>query len=166
MTTECDNTSVGVILRDEEGKYALLRRGKFPVGMAPPAGHIDEHGSPEQTAVGEVHEELGIELTLSGLRRTVIANRRVGNRCRQPGGDYHNWTVYEATVPAGAPLKPSTDETKGAGWYNPDQLEQLADRTRAFHAGQIPAADWEASPGLEEVWLSFLEELGHLRPEG
>ncbi len=157
----CDNMSVGVIIRSPEGEFALLKRARFPIGIAPPAGHIDEHGRPEQAAVAEVHEELGLMIALDGLRNTVIQGRRVNNQCRRPGGDHHDWRVYESTEYSGV-LTPDADETQGAGWYDPDQLQALADRTKAFQAGQLSQAAWETNPGLEEVWLDFFTELGYV----
>lgn len=163
MKKRCDNTSVGVIIRDSQGRFALLKRAIFPVGIAPAAGHIDDHGSAEQAAKDEVHEELGI--VLNDLGKTVIDARRMDNVCRRPGGDHHVWSVYEATVPTGTTLKPDKDETKGAGWYSAEQLQALADRTRAYHTGNVSEADWQANPGLEEVWLSFMVELGFVKDQ-
>lgn len=160
MTKTCDNTSVGVVIRDGQGRFALLKRAKFPIGIAPAAGHIDGHGSPEQAALDEVREELGIKL--EDLQKTKIYARRVENICRRPGGDHHTWYIYEASV-ADPILKPDKDETKGAAWYTGEQMQALADRTRAYRAGSVPEADWQANPGLEEVWLPFMEELGFVK---
>jgi 8-oxo-dGTP pyrophosphatase MutT (NUDIX family) len=162
MIKKCDNTSVGVIIRNSEGQFALLRRAHFPVGIAPVAGHIDSHGSPEQAALDEAEEELGVSpLT---IKKTAIYDRRVENKCRRPNGSYHVWYVYDANT-AGTLLKPSADETKGAAWYDVGQLEALAARTRSFQAGKISEEDWATNPGLEEVWLAFMEELGYISPE-
>lgn len=161
MVKECDNTSVGVILWTPEEKMALLLRKKFPIGYAPPAGHIDEHGSSEQAATEEVQEEIGVTLAVGALRK-IIDGRRVDNVCRRPRGDHHVWDVYEATVDE-VPMRPSEDETQGASWYSKVEVQQLADRTRAYQAGQIPGEEWAANPGLEEVWLDFLIEAGHVK---
>ena len=158
--TECDNFSVGVII--ERGMdIALLQRAKFPIAIAPPAGHIDQHGIPELAAIAEVEEELGLVIARGGLLRTTIANRRVENRCRRPGGDYHYWSVFRATAYSGV-LRSSLDETRGAGWYNSDQLQELADRTQAFSEGRVTPEQWEQEPGLEAVWVDFMTELGYL----
>jgi 8-oxo-dGTP pyrophosphatase MutT (NUDIX family) len=161
MTKQCDNTSVGVIIKDNKGRVALLKRARFPVGIAPPAGHIDTHGTPEQAAIAEVAEELGLYITAGNLQKTIIQKRRVSNQCRRVGGDHHNWWVYEANKFEGR-LNPDPDETKGAAWYDPAQLQELANRTTSFQAGHIGQSAWEASPGLEEIWLSFLTELGYV----
>lgn len=162
MESYCDNRSVGVVLTNDTGEYALLTRGRFPIGIAPPAGHVDGHGSPEQAAVDEVYEELGIALSIEGLKRTVIIGRRVGNVCRRTGGGHHVWDVYEATVAQSAELRPAPDETKGAAWCSRAAVQALSQRTAAYQAGEISAADWAARPGLEEVWVGFLRELGHI----
>jgi hypothetical protein len=59
-------------------------------------------------------------------------------------------------------MEPDPVETQGASWYNPDQLQALADRTKALQAGQIDQDDWATNPGLEEVWLDFFTELGYV----
>lgn len=161
MTKECDNSSVGVIVRDEAGDYALLERRKYPVGIAPAAGHIDDHGSPEQAAIDEVHEELGIVLAFEGLKNTIITARRVENQCRRPKGDHHIWTVYEAIVTR-QELHPDKDETKGGRWYAPEEVQALAERTKSYLHGEITEKDWQQNPGLEPVWLDHLTELGHI----
>lgn len=159
MTKVCDNLSVGVIIRDTRGNIALLKRAKFPVGISPVAGHIDDHGSPEQAARDEASEEMG--LTVSELEKTNIYERLVHNMCRREGGDHHTWYVYETTV-ADTTLRPSEDETKGASWYDQKQLQAFADRTKAYHEGKTPEAEWVENPGLEDVWLAFLSELGYI----
>lgn len=162
MEKYCDNRSVGVILTNDHNEYALLTRGRFPIGIAPPAGHIDGHGSPEQAAIDEVGEELGVALAIDGLRRSAIMNRRVENVCRREGGDYHIWNVYEACVDKGTVLLPDPLETNGAKWYTDDEVALLAERTRLYSAGKVSDGEWAARPGLEPVWLDFLQELGHI----
>jgi 8-oxo-dGTP pyrophosphatase MutT (NUDIX family) len=155
----CDHASVGVVIRDPQGRFALLKRAKYPIGIAPAAGHIDDHGSPEQAARDEVYEELG--LSTNELQNTAIQDRRVDNKCRRIGGNYHQWYVYNVTVEDTA-LRPSKDETKGAAWFDKGELQTLADRTAAYHAGKIAESEWEANPGLEEVWVPFMRELGYI----
>ena len=162
MEKYCDNRSVGVVLWNERGELALLKRGRFPVGMAPAAGHIDTHGSPEQAGIDELQEELGVSVAIGGLVRTAIHERRAANVCRRMGGDYHVWNIYEAHA-ASAELSPDPDETKGAAWYDKTAVQALADRTRLYRHGNIDAEDWIVRPGLEEVWVDFLAELGYVQ---
>ena len=157
----CDNTSVGVIITNGSGHMALLTRARFPAGIAPPGGHVDDHGSILKAAVSEVFEELGLTIREEDLAATAIMGRRIDNRCRRENGGYHVWHIFEANGVEGE-LRPSPDETKGAGWYSSHQIQELVDRTRQFQAGEIDQATWEANPGLEEVWLDFLTELGYL----
>ncbi len=161
MEKYCDNKSVGVVLVNEVGELALLERGRFPVGMAPPAGHIDTHGSPEQAAIDETYEEIGVMLAIDGLKRTVIHGRDVANVCRRVNGDHHEWTVYETRVNR-VDLRPDDDETRGAAWYDRMSVQALAERTYAYRAGMISEQGWREQPGLEGVWADFLKELGYI----
>ncbi|HSX29003.1 MAG TPA: NUDIX hydrolase [Candidatus Saccharimonadales bacterium] len=158
----CDNRSVGVIISNSGGKIALLKRAKFPIRMAPPAGHNDDHGSPEQTAIDEVEEEIGLVIEPSDLIPTAIAERRMNNKCRREGGDHHVWWVYEVDQFLGD-IDPDPEETQGAAWYSKKQLQRFADRTKAYKAGKIPEAEWEQNPGLEDVWIDFMRELGYIK---
>lgn len=159
MPKQCDNTSVGVIIENND-KIALLTRAKFPIAVAAPAGHIDSHGSPEQAALNEVFEEIGLTIALKDLVPTHIANRTVKNQCRRIGGTHHAWWVYRANQFTGD-LKPSADETQGAKWYSKDELRQLIARTNELVKTDSTQEEWQENPGLEEIWATFLTELGY-----
>lgn len=158
----CDNKSVGIIVRNRDGSVAILKRALFPIGYAPVAGHVDadEHGGTiEQAAIDEVHEEIGLTITREDLRPTAIAGVRFNNRCRRPGGDYHDWWVFTVDHFEGT-ITPSVEETKGAGWYTEEQLRNFVDRTRNYQTGGITEEEWEADPGLEEMWVEMMERTG------
>ncbi len=162
MDKTCDHTSVGVVIRDAQGRFLLLKRARFPVGIAPPAGHIDDHGSAEQAALDEVQEELGLTIKPEDLHWTAIRDRRIDNQCRRTDGTYHVWTVYKAETFTGQ-LKPSADETKGAAWYTSNQVKALIAGTKNYETGNVAEEDWEANPGMEPIWASFFAELGYLK---
>src|ERR1035437_1284536 len=124
----CDNKSVGVIIEDKAGNLLLLRRGRYPVGIAPVAGHVDGHGSPVQAALDEVQEELGLTIQPEDLQATKIQSRRVENICRRVGGTHHNWWVFKASKFSGQ-LLPDEEETLGARWYSPEELQYLGAKT-------------------------------------
>jgi|HubBroStandDraft_4_1064222.scaffolds.fasta_scaffold114740_2 8-oxo-dGTP pyrophosphatase MutT (NUDIX family) len=157
----CDNKSVGVIIRGPENSFALLKRAFFPVGFAPVAGHVDDHGSVEQAAIDEVHEEVGLTVKLEDLVPTAIVGTRFNNHCRRKGGTYHDWWVFEVTKFSGE-IIPDPTETQGAAWYGAEDVQLLADRTRQYQAQMIEQQDWLANPGLEEIWVTMLEQLGYI----
>jgi 8-oxo-dGTP pyrophosphatase MutT (NUDIX family) len=165
MLKYCDHTSAAVIIRDSLGRFALLERARFPIGIAPASGHVDNHGSPEQAAVAEAAEELGLVVPAHALRPTIIQGQLIRNPCRRIDGDHHTWWIYEAAEFSGA-LQPSPDETKGAGWYSQMQLQELAERTMRFEAGVVRHEAWEAQPGLEDVWVQLFTQLGYVVPIG
>jgi 8-oxo-dGTP pyrophosphatase MutT (NUDIX family) len=158
----CDNKSVGIIVRNPEGSYALLKRAFFPVGYAPVAGHVDDHGSVEQAAVDEVAEEIGLTITVEDLQPTAIAGTHFNNHCRRQGGTYHDWWVFLVDHFTGY-IVPNADETKGADWYTAEDLQLLADRTGQYQAQMIEQQDWLNEPGLEENWVTMLKQLGIIR---
>lgn len=156
----CDNTSVGIVITDRRGRYLMFDRATFPVGAAPAAGHIDDHGSAEDAGRAEVEEELG--LTVTSLTRVTGGWR--DNRCRRrPGGrgTGHDWTVYQATVTGD--LTPSERETKNVRWIASDTLQELADRTVAYAQGRMTDTEFEAAPGIEPVWMQWLADIAAIR---
>ncbi|MEV4333497.1 NUDIX domain-containing protein [Streptomyces sp. NPDC049597] len=152
--TRCDHTSVGVLISSPAG-LLVFDRATFPLGMAPVAGHIDSHGSPQRAAVAEVAEEVGLTVTRLHLLRKVWAP----NRCRRPndGTVGHQWTIFEAQ--ASGEIRPSAREVRTPRWIHPDELQQQAQRTAAYAAGQVSEAEFTARPGLAAVWVRFLHDL-------
>ncbi|MDI6098186.1 NUDIX hydrolase [Actinoplanes sp. NEAU-A12] len=157
VTKRCDNTSVGVLITNREGQHLLFARNTPPVGIAPAAGHVDEHGSPEQAARTEVAEELGLTVTtlipLAQQWRTNICRRQHG-----PHGPGHHWTVYRAEVTGTITASPR--EARNPRWYTTTELQYLAERTADRARGRISVAEFAANPGLEPVWVGFLYHAG------
>jgi 8-oxo-dGTP pyrophosphatase MutT (NUDIX family) len=149
----CDNRSVGVIIRDPARRLLVFERATFPVGIAPVAGHVDDHGSDEDAARAEVREEVG--LTVTDLR--LIGRVWRGNRCRRspgPRGIGHMWALFEADVTGD--LDPSERETRNARWITEDEMVGLCHRTADYAAGRVTEAEFAASPGIEPVWVPWV----------
>jgi 8-oxo-dGTP pyrophosphatase MutT (NUDIX family) len=162
MERMCDNQSVGVIISNNHGEIALLERGRYPWGFAPPSGHIDEHGSALYAAVNEVREEVGLQVRMQDLSITPIFGLPVANRCRRQGGDHHVWWVFRTSEFQGQ-LAGNVQETKQVTWADAIGLRALADRTKAYRAGRISRPEWQSRPGIEPVWADFLSELGYIK---
>jgi ADP-ribose pyrophosphatase YjhB (NUDIX family) len=150
MTKECDHTSVGMIVREED-KILLIERMKFPFGFAPPAGHLDGD-TYEEAARRELKEEVG----LIANKLALIYEGRVENPCRREDGTFHDWKVYKAE--ASGEVKRSKDETKRVGWYSSQEIEKLMERTKSYLRGEITEAEWESSPGMEVFWYELQNE--------
>lgn len=153
----CDNTSVGILINDDQGRLLVFDRATPPWGVAPPAGHIDDHGTPEQAATAEVHEEVGLQVEDLEL----IARRWRDNRCRRtdgPQGAGHEWWIYRAQVHG--ELAPSPRETHNARWLSTRELQVLSLRTARYVYGDITEAEWRHEPGIEPVWVYFLSLAG------
>ncbi|MFI6513634.1 NUDIX hydrolase [Streptosporangium sp. NPDC050855] len=153
----CDNRSVGVLICNDAGEYLMVERAVFPVGIAPVAGHIDEHGGPAEAARAEVFEEVGLTVT----ELTSVLSAWWSNRCGRelgPDGGGHDWHIFRAQVTG--ELAPSPHETRGARWYTVEQLQELTDRTIDYAAGHLAEEEFAAAPGLEATWVHWLAELG------
>jgi ADP-ribose pyrophosphatase YjhB (NUDIX family) len=160
----CDNTSVGVVVTDGCGRYLLFDRNTFPPGAAPPAGHVDDHGSYAEAGYAEVSKETG--LTVTALEHVGGGWR--GNRCRRapgPQGTGHMWRIFLAR--ATGELAPSPRETRNARWLDQPAIQALAARTVAYASGLVTTREWAADPGLEPVWVRWLADIGIIpRPAG
>jgi ADP-ribose pyrophosphatase YjhB (NUDIX family) len=161
MPYTCDNASVGVLIVNDNGELLMIRRAWFPVGIAPVAGHVfDEHTGYEEAAYAETEEEVGmlarglVDTGVGGWRPNKCGAENKGSDPRAPG---HEWKIFSA-VASGTPR--TTDEAKEVGWYEQPMVQALADRTARYALGEIAPADFNATPGLEPVWVGFLQEMG------
>ncbi|WP_367575725.1 NUDIX hydrolase [Pelagibius marinus] len=153
---ECDHTSVGILVWRND-KLLLIERKRPPYGMAPPAGHVDGHGSYMDAAIAELREEVGLSLR----RLSLIVEGRKDNPCRRVSGNWHYWKVYRGE--AIGRVSPSSIETKSYRWVSVPQLRELAHRTQQYLSGQVSETSWRQNPGLEPVWLDWLTEIEVLK---
>ncbi|MEU5898752.1 NUDIX hydrolase [Streptomyces venezuelae] len=150
----CDHASVGVLISSPSG-LLVFERATPPAGIAPVAGHVDEHGGPEQAARAEVTEEVG--LTVTHLH--PLLNQWRPNHCRRTpiGPVGHRWWIFQAEV--SGTLRPSPREVSAPRWLRPTRLRQYAARTAAYANGHLNREEFEQEPGLEPVWCRFLHDL-------
>ena len=152
MAKKCDNKSVGMLVWKDD-TLLLIERKKPPFGFAPPAGHIDEDNSFEESAKRELKEEVGLKT--QNLK--LLIEGRKENPCRREGGSWHYWKIYQAETTG--EIKRSEDETKQAIFSKKSDLFLLASKTEKYLRGDIKQEEWEQSPGLEPVWYEWLKEL-------
>jgi ADP-ribose pyrophosphatase YjhB (NUDIX family) len=161
----CDHASVGVLITDDVGRLLVFERVTFPMGIAPPAGHVfDDHGSRDDSeraylaaARGEVEEEVGLIVT----SLQMVAEGWVDNRCRRqiPDGRIgHQWQVYRAS--ATGTLTPSKQEARNAQWLTSSQLQSLTERTVGWVRGDISNDEFTKQPGIEPIWVWWFARLG------
>ena len=152
-TATCDGTSVGVIITNASDEYLMIEQTMPTVGIAPPTSHVDGHGSAKDIAYAQIREAVGISVpwlaTVAATWRENICGRRPG-----PQGPGHHWTVYSGLVDDTV----ATDAAPPANarWYSRREVQALADRTAAYAAGAMSAADFTADPGIEPVWVDWL----------
>lgn len=144
----CDHTSVGILIYNDANEILLIDRNTFPFHKAPPAGHVDEHGSFEEAAIAEAREEVGLKITDLKL----VAEGRRDNTCRRLNGNWHYWKIYKAKSTGEVKLSPR--EAKSYEWCSSRRLRELE---------LIDVTDDEVdSLGIEKVWKAWLKELNIL----
>jgi ADP-ribose pyrophosphatase YjhB (NUDIX family) len=104
----------GTVIVDEAGRIGLGRRAKEPyAGMwETPGGFVELGEHPEDAAVREVHEELGLDLTLTGLVGIYVERSARGGQLLV--------TVYTGTVTGEPRLDPA--EVREWAWFSPDEV--------------------------------------------
>jgi 8-oxo-dGTP diphosphatase len=102
------------VIRDDAGRFLLGRRAREPYRGAweTPGGFVELGEHPEDAAVREVHEELGLDLTLTGLVGTYV---ELSGR-----GAYLLVLVYAGTVTGEVRLDPT--EVTECAWFAPDDV--------------------------------------------
>lgn len=107
--------SVGALI-ERRGKYLMIDRATPPLGLAGPAGHVDE-GENEMVALfREIEEEVGLKIT----KATILFEEFVPWNWCNKGVTGHYWRLYRCSVTG--KTKRSHRETKSAGWYTREEI--------------------------------------------
>ena len=128
--------SVGALIKNEEDKYLLIDRKKFPLGIAGIAGHIDEGEGEVDALKREVEEETGLTVNKYKLR---FEEEVPWNECSR-GIKVHKWYLYSCE--ASGELKQNKHEAKSIGWYTKEEIKKFNEEGR-----------------LEDVWKYWFEKL-------
>ncbi len=129
--------SVGALIM-REGKTLALYRKVFPLGLALPAGHIDEGEMPEEALVREVLEETGLRV----VHHELLLEKTFPNPCSK-GHPEHHWFVYLVTAD-GEPRVCEPDKHEWVKFLAPEEI-----------AGFLSHND--ADPAWEEFIFPALE---------
>lgn len=139
MSDLCNHSSVGIVV-ERDGKFLLFQRQKYPIAMAPAAGHVDEYpgvpnGSASEkpvfldAAVRELWEETGLVVRPGQMK--LVLETTTPNECRRQtvdGGDpWHLWRVYSVRVDGSQQPRGNKDESANLRWYTPDEIRKLPD---------------------------------------
>lgn len=116
-------TSGAIIQRlsgDARQTLLFLRR-KYPFQYTIPAGHVEGGHEPEDEMRREVWEETG--LTVREAEPVWPSEEIVlYDPCRR-GADWHRWHIFRAETEG---LPRLSDEGRIVGWYNDDEVQDLA----------------------------------------
>ena len=112
--------SAALVLTDSAGRVLLSRPAGHTDGWHVVGGAIDPGESPEEAAVREAHEELGVGVR---LRRLLGVFGGPDYEVTYPNGDVVAYVTasYEAEIVEGDPV-PDGEELAEIGWFAPDDL--------------------------------------------
>lgn len=112
--------SVDIQLVDPEGRVLLARPAGHTDGWHTIGGAIDPGESPQEAAVREAREELGVGIQTRGLLGVFGGP---DYEITYPNGDVVAYVAvcYEASIVEGEPV-PDGDELAEIRWFSPDEL--------------------------------------------
>ncbi len=111
--------SVGVIIKNNQGKILMIDRTFFPMGWACPAGHVDEGESPEHALIREFKEETNLDIKKYKL---LIHEYVDWNKCIK-GAKGHDWYVYEITDWSGEIIQNKLEEN-AIKWVTKEEIKK------------------------------------------
>ncbi len=92
--------TAGVFVGNPAGQFLFFERTAHPLGLTPPAGHVDFGETPEIAGRRELFEEVGLR---AGRLTHLATDDIVGDECRR-GSDAHRWQSFGLIVPADTPI--------------------------------------------------------------
>ncbi len=133
---------VAVALVAQDGRVLLQRRpeGTMHAGLWEfPGGKVDAGESPEQAAVREMEEELGVILEIDALEAVGFASGRLEGPGAQGAGPGRALVIllYRARAWGEEPVSREGGE---AAWFEPDEIPGLA----------MPPLDYPLAQALEK----------------
>ena len=129
------------IVRDN--KVLLRKHDKYKIWLSP-GGHIELDEDPNQAAIREVKEEVGLDITLIGETKTFAKSAegkdlippRFLNRHTVGDGHEHISMVYFATTRDTNITQGSTEISDDIRWFTPEELDDpkfgVNDRIRFY----------------------------------
>lgn len=116
---KCSGRSVGAIIK-KNNKVLLLERVFFPLGWAPPGGHIDKGELPKAAVIREIREETGLIATSC---RLLTKGKRVKDLCWAKR-KYHDWWMFECQYKGRVRL--DKGESKKFRWFPVNKIKNNA----------------------------------------
>ncbi len=140
----CPGKSVGAVIRDKDGAILVLYRKKRPLGLALPAGHINEGETPPDAMQREVYEETGLEVK----RYREVLHGTFPNPCSRTDAagksyDGHEWWVYEVVEWSGVPRLMEPDKHEFVAFKGLGFLRYSLDLALGHAPDPADATNWD-----------------------
>lgn len=115
--------AVAVLIWDEQRRLLLVREAETGLWQTV-GGAMEPDESPEQAAIREAFEEVGVTVRLERVRAVAGGPQF---RLRYPNGDLVSYVsiVFDARVGEGEP-EADQEEVSEVGWFDPKELAEAA----------------------------------------
>ena len=113
---------IGAIIKNQQGEYLVQYRLKHPIGLALPAGHIENEEDPESCLKREVAEETGMRF----VSYKEVLHETFPNECPKVH-EGHEWWVYEV-VAEGEPVLCEPDKHKFLRFMSAGEMKQYVEK--------------------------------------
>ena len=127
-TTSALSMYATAFVYDDAGRILLIRENYGQRRYGPPGGAVDEGESPQDAAVREALEEVGV---------TVAVRHLIGIRWATRDGERFLGFGFLCDLVDGTPHIPDPGEIAEVGWFDPAQLPSPA--THMLRAFALPA---------------------------
>lgn len=125
-----DFVVAAVVMRDDDGRILVVRKEGTSRFMLP-GGKIEPGESPDQTAVREAHEELGVDLDLGQL---AFVGEWTAPAANETGRTVHGH-IYEHPWVPGVSVRNEIAESQ---WVSPADLARRDDIAPLLQARVLP----------------------------
>lgn len=135
----------GVLLEDAQGRILLTRRNipPFEGCWDLPGGFLEADEGPEEGALRELREELGVEAHLASLLGVWVDLHQEGD---DPTAWHRSLNFFYRAHHPGTPLRPDPKELRGAQWFERDALPPWEEV--AYANGRLALQAWLEAPPL------------------
>jgi len=113
----------GCIIKNDEGKVLLLHRSTAKrVQWEIPGGKVEVGEAPEQAAVREIAEELGVTVQVIG---------RIGSKNFEQEGEHYEYDWFAAEIAEGEPRLAEPETFDNLGYFSLEEMQAMFDELSA-----------------------------------